>query len=237
MPHLQPTSSHPQPTSSSPWLKPAPHFRRPRLAIPLIFLAITACRQPHPYRLSDIHSVSLQPVGYFPTTRLEYLQTQLTRFLHKEITLLPPINMPPGIRNDTKDERYSADSLVHFLSQVAPDSRSIVIGLTTEDIFTTVRDSTGGIKQPLDKYAVWGIFGLGSCPGRSPIVSIHRLLTTNEQLFLHRLRTVVLHELGHNLGLPHCPNPHCIMNDAHEKVATVDDSGDDFCASCQKKLN
>jgi len=143
--------------------------------------------------------------------------------------------MPSEFRNDSKGHRYSADSLIQFLSQYEPDTRSIIIGLTTEDIFTTVRDNTGAIKEPRDKYAVWGIFGLGSCPGKASAVSMHRLQTRNEQVLLHRLRTVVFHELGHNLGLTHCSNPHCIMNDANEKISTIDNS-DDFCPRCLKKL-
>lgn len=206
------------------------------IAILPILLAITACRSPHPSHFSDIHSISLQPVGSFPSSRINYLQAELTRFLHKQVLVNPSIGIPPGFRNDTKGKRYSADSLVHFLSQNISDPGDIVIGLTTEDIFTTVRDWTGAVKQPRDKYEIWGIFGLGSLPGRTSIVSIHRLQTSSEPLFLHRLRTVVLHELGHNLGLPHCPNLHCIMNDANEKIATIDNSSDQFCASCQSRV-
>ena len=210
---------------------------RPRLATLLVLLTLSACRHPHSSRLSDIHSVSLQPVGAFPAQTIDFLQADLSRFLHKPIVLLPPTDIPSRFRDDTKGPRYSADSLVQFLSGNIADPHDIVIGLTTKDIFTTVCDSSDAIKPPLNKYAVWGIFGLGSCPGHSSIVSTQRLQTSNEKLFLHRLRTVVLHELGHNLGLPHCPNPRCIMNDANETIATIDNSGDNFCPSCQKKLN
>ena len=206
----------------------------------LILLTGSSCRRQHPSGatpVSDIRSISLQPIGVFPGSSIDFLQTQLSQFLHKQVFILPPMGMPVSFRNDAKGERYSADSLVQTLSQNAPDTRSIVMGLTTQDIYTTVRDSAGAIKKPWDKYAVWGIFGLGSCPGRASIISTCRLQTADNQLFLHRLRTVAIHELGHNLGLPHCPNPHCIMNDANEKISTVDHSGDDFCPSCRKKSN
>jgi archaemetzincin len=99
-----------------------------------------------------------------------------------------------------------------------------------------VREKDGSIKQPVYKYAVWGIFGLGDCPGKASIVSNFRLHTSDTSKYHHRIRTVVLHELGHNFGLPHCPNPHCIMNDANEKIATIDNSSDDYCRTCRNKL-
>lgn len=230
MPHRQPPINFCTPVIT-------PLLRLRRFTILSFLLAISACGQHHPSSLRDVYSISLQPVGTFPASRIAFLQTQLTQFLHKQVFLLPPVGIPRSFRNDTKGLRYSADSLMQFLSQNVSGTKSIVIGLTTEDIYTTVRDNNGAIKEPRDKYAVWGIFGLGYCPGKASIVSTYRLQIKDEQLFLHRLRTVVFHELGHNLGLPHCPNPHCIMNDANEKIVTIDSSGANFCASCLKKLN
>ncbi|HXB94043.1 MAG TPA: archaemetzincin [Puia sp.] len=199
----------------------------------LFLLTGPSCRR---HSLNTVHTIAIQPIGAFPRPLSSYLQGQLDRFFHKPVVILPATEMPAAFLDSTKGPRYSADSLVRFLSRRTNDSISIILGLTSEDIYTTVRDNTGPIKDPPSKYAVWGIFGLGSCPGEGAIVSIHRLQSADNQSFLHRFRTVALHELGHNLGLPHCPNAHCIMNDANEKISTVDNSGDDFCPSCWKKL-
>jgi archaemetzincin len=47
-----------------------------------------------------------------------------------------------------------------------------------------------------------------------------------------RLAKVAVHELGHTLGLPHCPNVGCLMEDAEGRVATCDREYD-FCARCR----
>ena len=131
--------------------------------------------------------------------------------------------MPPEFLNTSKGERYSADSLLAWLDRRRSDSISILVGLTGKDIF---------IRKP----EIWGIFGLAPVPGKTCIISDHRYSAGNTGLYPHRLRTIVLHEIGHDLGLPHCPTPHCIMHDAEGRLSTIDSAGMDFCARCKGKL-
>ncbi len=51
-----------------------------------------------------------------------------------------------------------------------------------------------------------------------------------------RLVKVVNHELGHTLGLPHCPSAGCLMEDAKGTIVTVDNETGAFCDGCKKKL-
>jgi archaemetzincin len=46
---------------------------------------------------------------------------------------------------------------------------------------------------------------------------------------------VAVHEIGHTLGLPHCPTTGCLMEDAGGKVATVDGEFD-LCERCRARL-
>ena len=46
-------------------------------------------------------------------------------------------------------------------------------------------------------------------------------------LFAERFSKVVIHELGHALGLSHCETPGCVMRDAEGKISTVDRSAPD----------
>jgi archaemetzincin len=165
------------------------------------------------------------------------IQQELTTFFHHPVIILPPITLPSSFLNHSKGERYSADSIINYLVQKTSDSITQIVGFTHTDIFTTERDRSGEIRQPLEKYAVWGIFGLGYCPGKASIVSDYRLSTTDSMKFRHRLRTVLFHEIGHNLGLPHCPNKGCMMNDANETITTIDKSGDNYCAECRRRLS
>lgn len=100
--------------------------------------------------------------------------------------------------------------------------------LTNEDISTTKNNN-------LD----WGILGLGTCPGNTCIVSTYRMQKKSVPvvLFKERLIKIILHEIGHNFGLPHCKNdPECLMNDAEGTIATVDKEKKWLCNSCRKKL-
>lgn len=179
--------------------------------------------------------IGLQPIGKYDRTQLQFIQNELHQFFKVPVIILKEADMPASFLNMTKGERYSADSIIKWLAHTAPDSITKVVGLTHKDIFTTVRESWH-IKEPAYKYAVWGIFGLGYLPGRSCIVSDHRLKTNDLLRFHHRLRSVVIHELGHNMGLRHCPSKNCIMNDANERIQTIDNSSNTYCQNCKDRL-
>ena len=115
--------------------------------------------------------------------------------------------------------RYKADSLLKFLSGLAK-SNEIVIGLTVKDISTR----NGTISD-------WGVMGLGTSPGNSCVVSTFRLNMTKGK---NQLFKVAIHELGHTMGLPHCPNTECYMRDA--KGGNPTDEEKDFCPKCKQYL-
>jgi archaemetzincin len=48
---------------------------------------------------------------------------------------------------------------------------------------------------------------------------------------------VAVHEFGHNLGLPHCPNKKCVMTSAAEKLTTIDNEKLALCMTCKKIIN
>jgi len=57
----------------------------------------------------------------------------------------------------------------------------------------------------------------------------------DEEKFLKRVEKEVLHELGHLLGLPHCPNPRCVMSFSNS-ILEVDEKEAAFCEVCKKRL-
>lgn len=211
----------------------------PGIRIPLIVLIFSAaflsyCKSP--IRAEKKHIIGLQPIGPYDKEQLQFIKNELQGFFKTQVVILKETAMPASFLNTGKGERYSADSLIRWLARTAPDSIFKVVGLTHKDIFTT-KYANGQIKKPENTYAVWGIFGMGFKPGKSCVVSDHRLHTNNSQQFNHRFRTVVIHELGHNQGLDHCPTKNCIMSDANESIKTVDNSSDQYCKKCTDKLN
>jgi archaemetzincin len=98
--------------------------------------------------------------------------------------------MPYSFLNVTKGVRYSADSILSWLVHRENDSVSILVGLTDKDIYISDKDEWGRIKQPVSKYSVWGILGLGHCPGQVCVISDKRFGTSPDRVYDHRLRTM-----------------------------------------------
>ena len=126
--------------------------------------------------------------------------------------------------------------LLKYLKSIRPDSIDFMLGLTATDISTTKKDKLGRIKQPKSKYEDWGTFGLGYRPGSACVVSSYRLSKPNKTI--ERLQKVVVHELGHNLGLKHCTSKlNCVMDDAAETIRTVDAGHITLCDKCKNVLD
>lgn len=192
-----------------------------RISVLIALFCLLGCRSGAPER----RRINIQPIEFTDGRQLHFIQGQLAAFFHCPVDILQPVAMPPDFLNRAKGERYSADLVLRWLSERRSDSVQLTVGLTRKDIFTRKR-----------RDSVWGILGLGGCPGNVCVVSDARFFSTAPKRYEHRLRTLVIHELGHNFGLPHCKSPHCIMNDANEQIATVDSSGDQFCVACRRRL-
>lgn len=151
--------------------------------------------------------------------------------------VLNSISIPESAFINVKSPRYRADSLIRILKRTKPSEYDHVLGLISKDISTTKRDENGNVLKPAYKYEDWGIFGLGFRPGPSCIVSTFRLDTPNKELLVERIKKVCNHELGHNMGLPHCTSSDkCVMKDGAESIKTVDHVNLVLCDDCKSKI-
>ena len=87
------------------------------------------------------------------------------------------------------------------------------------------------------KYADWGMVGLASFTRPVAVVSKYRcrIGSIDAEQTRSRLAKIAVHEIGHTFGLPHCPQPGCILQDAKGRVS-ICESMDDLCPSCRAKL-
>lgn len=200
-----------------------------RLFLVLLIIAIlsVSCREGNTRT-----AIALQPIGNIPENTLNILKHNIEEQYHSTVIILPKTSLPDSFINYEKGRRYSATLAIRYLKDLMPDTAKYITGITNEDIYTTKQDKWGKIKQPAYKYKVWGIFGLGYKPGSSCIISTARLHCNDKDKYIARIIRVTLHEIGHNHGLDHCKNKHCLMTDAVETIATVDNAGDSLCNNC-----
>ena len=139
------------------------------------------------------------------------------------MVVLSPVPLTSDILAKSKT-RYEASKILNKFNS----TKNLLI-ITEKDI---------AVKYERRHTDEWGIFGLGTCPGKTCVVSTFRLKRkASEKLFRERLVKVCIHEIGHNLGLPHCSaDPACLMNDANGTIRQVDQEKLYFCAQCRQKL-
>ena len=85
------------------------------------------------------------------------------------------------------------------------------------------------------------VFGEADFQKKVAVISTIRLsqefygLPENKEIFLERVTKEAVHELGHTYGLPHCPDPKCVMHFSNSLWDT-DCKSYSFCLNCKKKL-
>lgn len=180
--------------------------------------------------------IAIQPFVGVNQVDIELVKSSLVENYKAKVDVLTPIEIPENTFVNVKSPRYRADQLIAFLKAQKADSIDHVLGLITKDISTTKLNPDGTVKLPKSKYEDWGIFGLGYRPGASCIVSTFRLSKRRPDR-RSQLIKIANHEIGHNLGLPHCDrDPNCVMRDAAESIKTIDGVGSTLCDFCKEDI-
>ena len=170
-------------------------------------------------------TVHVVPLGPVPEATLASLVAGLEGHADIQARVHPAVPLS-DTRKAKRAGRYLAHDMLQVLARTPETEGGKVLGVTEVDI---VAEKDGNPE--------WGVLGLGSIDGKSCVLSTFRMRRAwdhggaDEPTVRSRLWKTAVHEVGHTLGLEHCPVQGCVMEDGHGTVATTDRETD-LCPSC-----
>lgn len=176
-----------------------------------------------PYTGSVIY---VQPLGDIEPEKTAVVREILEDNFNRKIVFLPSKGLKRSHYVRSRGQ-YEASKLMSWAAGQMPQDTFRYIALLDEDIFT-------------GRYNY--IFGQAQMPGKLSIVSLARFVEPNRDiqpperpLFKRRITNLLLHELGHTLGLAHCRHEKCVMHFANS-VIELDNQSVHYCPECLEKL-
>lgn len=169
--------------------------------------------------------VALLPVGQIAQDLLTELARGLTHVFPDTACQILQDPFPlPKEAFDKHRNQYNSSYILNQIRAYAAGQQdfSKVLGLVDVDVFSS------GLTY---------VFGEAYVAGRAGLVSLWRLnpsfygeASSMEMLFLRTLKEAV-HEVGHTLGLQHCPRGWCVMHFSNS-IFDTDKKQSLFCSQC-----
>lgn len=183
----------------------------------MLFCLLSCVNKNNENTVKNQKVIVIQPLGNFQQKQSQKVFAEI-KAINPKVVLMQNIEFPEKSFYKPRN-RYRADSIIKNLKNTIGKD-SVIVGLSHFDISTT----KNGIQD-------WGIMGLGYRPGKACVVSDFRLSPKNKNEQFYKL---VLHELGHTEGLPHCKEKTCLMRDA--EGGNPFDKEKSFCKDCKSFL-
>lgn len=161
---------------------------------------------------------------YFPPG-WKHLTTKLRQCIHFPFDY-QTVQIDLSLFYSSERNQYHSTLILSQLLKFLPEDGLKIVGITNVDIFI-----------PIFTF----VFGEAQLNGPGAIVSGHRLenkfygLPADNSLFYERIHKEVVHELGHTMGLVHCPNFECAMHST-TYVEEIDLKLPVLCKECQQIL-
>ncbi len=174
----------------------------------------------------DKNTVTLASFGPFDRKSLEAIAEAITDELGMQVRIVERrIDLSDYF--DINRRQYDGNKLMNLAEAEFYDTSGKIVALFNVDLFIPI---------------LTFIFGQAYLGGKIAIASMFRLrnehygLNPNELLLLDRFTKEVIHELGHTMGLIHCPTPECVMRSS-TYVEDIDQKKQNFCKNCKKHLS
>ncbi len=167
--------------------------------------------------------IELRPIGKVAVDFLPRLARDLERTFGLPCHLGPCLSLSEQAFNPAR-RQYSAPWLMSYLRSVGAAASTTVLGIVDEDLFAE------GLNF---------VFGQAEMPGRWAIISLSRLHPAPGEadggVLYERALKEAVHEIGHTLGLGHCPEARCVMHFSNT-VEDTDRKTARPCRACEAKL-
>ena len=164
--------------------------------------------------------------GKFEKKTTKHIMKDISTIFHMDVDLKECALDISQYYNPAR-RQYNADLLLEILASRAPEGYLKGISLFRGDLFIPILTYIFGQAQLNGKYGIASLFRL-----RNELYG----LKENNDLMLERFSKVIIHELGHTLGLIHCNHPVCIMRSS-TYVEDLDQKELQFCIHCREKLD
>jgi len=168
--------------------------------------------------------IKLVPVGTLPPPLLGFLQEGLARALGADVRMAENLPLPATCPEGCT--QYPGEPFLTALAATRTPGAEVILGVANVDL------SVPGLNF---------VFGLADPGSGCAVISLARLYPEfygqprHPQLFKDRALKEAVHEIGHLLGLGHCPDPACIMFFSNSLTDT-DRKGPGFCAQCESNI-
>jgi archaemetzincin len=165
--------------------------------------------------------IALVPVGRVEPGHLESLAQGLAARLRAACWIVPG-DLDGEFAYDPVRGQYHSTEILKRLLQVPHAQSWRILGVTDLDLYIPI---------------LTFVFGEAQLRNSAALVSTHRLhpefygMPNDPALLRGRLLKEAIHELGHTLGLQHCPDYLCVMSASHS-VERIDLKQADFCPAC-----
>ena len=155
------------------------------------------------------------PIGEVDNQTFQTLKIRLGK-IFDSVEILKSIDLLESAYNPRR-RQYLSDRFLARVKKVAGDH---VLGITDVDLYTPDLNF---------------VFGQAQLPGKAAVISIARLHSNREELYISRIIKEAVHEIGHTLGLRHCEDIHCVMHFSNSLMDT-DIKGEEYCERCWELL-
>ncbi len=147
--------------------------------------------------------IGILPIGDVEEKTLQAIKHGLVGVFPKtNAAILEKLHLPEKTLDKIR-QQYRSNQILGIIQTHNDKISNRVIGVLDVDIFVP------GLNF---------VFGEAAFPGKAALISLWRLKsefysdTVNPDLLVDRAVKEAVHEIGHTLGLKHCPHPDCVMH-------------------------